>query len=628
MLTEQLRAQLKTLLLATSINVIGVQVTSADQTQALPPVTIWAPSKSLDAQINHSQLLEEETISADHERTISDVLTGLPGITTTRLGGYGQLSGLYLRGSGGQGLMTLDDIPLLAALPGLQSLDTLPSEAIKTVEIQRGPSSVRHSFQALGGAIRLYSQDLEATGGKLSVEGGTYGTLRETLIGGLAGKLGRATLTVNRGDAFDGAHLANSSTNPEREPFRFTQGIFRFNSDISSRLNWQGSMLYRNSWGGADRFVYDPRVRGVVLTDASNSFGRSENWLAQNTLNMKVTQNWSSHLQLGFTQLGNILNDGFNPMSGLTNRLYLANWRNETVLVDNAEQRLRWQFNWGGQGRQESVVIQPIGSKKERTMASGFLETEARYHNLSGQVGVRFEHYDQFEDQTLFKAATAYDLTPKLKLRASGGTGFRIPTYTELLFFYFGNPNLKPERAATGELSLEWQPLKNMHLNINGFYNRYDNLITQVYRPNKGPDTVNIPNATVAGVEVSTQYNWTDHLDTGFSYSYSENRDLQTKRLLPLRPGHIARVWGEQKLTTVPITLWAEAVVRSSTWNDTANNFPINQSVQLNASVRYAFSRHLDVYLRGENLTNSRTPQFYSTDMPGIMVFGGVQFKI
>lgn len=628
MLTDHLHAHLTKCLLVISIYVVGTQITCAENTETLPPVTIWAPSKSLDAQINHSQVLEEETITAAHERTISDVLTGLPGITTTRSGGYGQLSGLFLRGSGGQGLMTLDDIPILANLPGLLNLDSLPSEAIKSIEIQRGPSSVRHSFQALGGAIRLYSQDLEATGGKLSVEGGTYGILRETLVGGLAGNLGRATFTINRADAFDGAHLANSSTNPEREPFRFTQGIFRFNSDPSSRLNWQGSMLYRNSWGGADRFAYDPHLQGVVLTDARNSFGRSETWLAQNTLNMKVSQNWSSHLQLGYTQLANILSDGFTPMTGLTNRLYLANWRNETVLVDNAEQKLRWQLNWGGQGRQESVVIQPIGSEKDRTMASGFLETEARYHNLSGQVGVRFEHYNQFEDQTLFKVATAYDLTPKLKIRASGGTGFRIPTYTELLFFYFGNTNLKPERAATGELSLEWQLLKNMHLNINGFYNRYDNLITQVYRPEKGPDTINVPNASVAGVEVSTQYNWTDRLDTGFSYSYSENRDLQTNRLLPLRPGHIARVWGEQKLTTLPVTFWAEAVVRSSTWNDTANNFPIKQSVQLNASVRYSFSRHLDVYVRGENLTNSRIPQFYSTDMPGIMVFGGVQFKI
>jgi outer membrane receptor protein involved in Fe transport len=132
----------------------------------------------------------------------------------------------------------------------------------------------------------------------------------------------------------------------------------------------------------------------------------------------------------------------------------------------------------------------------------------------------------------------------------------------------------------------------------------------------------------VAGSEVNAQYAWTDKLDTGFSYTYSDSRDLQTNLLLPLRPAHLARIWGIQKFTDLPITLWTEAIIRSSTWNDSANTLPINQSIQLNASIRYAFSKQFEIYVRGENLTNTRTSQFYSTDMPGAMVFGGFQLSI
>jgi vitamin B12 transporter len=606
----------------------------------LPPVTVLSSPISLDTQINNPQQLDEEEITAGHERSISDVLSGLPGITTTRIGGYGQLSGVFLRGAGGQGLMTLDDIPLLVSLPGLQNLDSLPSEAVKAAEIQRGPGSAYHSFQALGGAIRLYTQDREETGGKLSVEGGTFGTLRETLVGGLAGKLGRATFTFNRADAFDGAHLANSSTNPEREPYRSSQGILRFSSDLTNNLNWQGSMLYRNSWVGADKLGLEPNSRLAFFDDAK-SYGRSESWLAQNTLNLKVSENWSSHLQLGYTQLANRVKDNASTslLFGLTNRMYLANWRNQHTLVDNKSKKIHWLLNWGGQGRHETVLRREDGFEDKRTMVSGFLETEARYHDLSGQIGFRFEHYDQFGDHTLFKAAMAYRITPGLTLRASGGTGYRIPSYTEKFFHFFGNSNLIPERSASGDLSLEWLPLQNMRINVNGYYNRYDNLITQAYSlidvPTKfgpisanSPTTINVANASVAGVEVNTQYAWTDTLDTGFSYSYSDNRDLQTNHLLPLRPAHIARVWGIQKFTELPITLWAEAVIRSSTWNDLDNRLPINQSIQLNASIRYNVSKQFEIYLRGENLTNNRTPQFYSTDMPGAMVFGGFQIGL
>jgi hypothetical protein len=52
---------------------------------------------------------------------------------------------------------------------------------------------------------------------------------------------------------------------------------------------------------------------------------------------------------------------------------------------------------------------------------------------------------------------------------------------------------------------------------------------------------------------------------------------------------------------------------------------PIDESVQINASIRYAVSSKTEVYLRGENLTNNRSSQLYSTDMPGVAVYGGFQ---
>jgi outer membrane receptor protein involved in Fe transport len=124
-------------------------------------------------------------------------------------------------------------------------------------------------------------------------------------------------------------------------------------------------------------------------------------------------------------------------------------------------------------------------------------------------------------------------------------------------------------------------------------------------------------------MELDSQYAWTDSLETGISYTYADSRDLNTDKALPLRPQHVALVWRQQKLTHLPVTLWAETVIRSTTWNDVANTIPVNGSVQFNASIRYALANNAEIYLRGENLTNNRTPQFYSTDMPGVAVYGG-----
>jgi vitamin B12 transporter len=600
---------------------------SAVAIETLTPIIVTA-SPTLVEKISNPLKLDEEDITIGHERSIADVFQGFPGISSTSPGGFGLTQTFNIRGAGGQGTVTLDGIPMLQSLPGLFNLDTLPTEAIKNAEFVRGPDDVYRSFQSLGGGIHLTTQERENTGGRFSMEGGSFGILRETLQGGASGSLGRATLTLNRGDAFDGVHLAGGANNPEREPFRFTQGILRFSSDLTDRLNWQGSAIYRTSWGGSDKIGRDSNKRAAFLDDRQ-SFGIGDYWLAQNSFNLKVLERWNSHFQLGFTQLTSTLKAG-SIINHIDHQLYLVNWHNQYTLADNNQNNFEWQLNWGGQGRNERVTAQdnrqPIVFDGNRTMASGFLETKAQYSNLSGEIGVRLEHFDQYGDHQLFKTAAAWQISPKLILRASGGTGYRIPSYTELRSLFFGNKDLVPERSASGNVGLEWFPDNKLHLSLNSYYNRYDNLINLIYSPKAGPVSVNVPDASVAGVELDVQYTWTSYLDTGFSYTYSDNRNLHSNLQLPLRPPHIARIWGTLKPTNLPFYLWAETIIRSSTWNDAANTLSINQAEQINAAIRYPINKQFEIYLRGENLTNNQSSQFYSTSIPGIAVYGG--FKI
>lgn len=598
----------------------------------LPLLTVSPPETPLEQLINNPQKLEEEDLSIAHERSITDVLQGFPGLSSSKTGGFGQVGALFMRGAGGQGLVTLDDIPLLLSVPGFFNLDTLPTEAIETAEIERGPGAAYYPFQSLGGAIRLYTQDRPDTGARLSVEGGSFGILRETLQGGVSGSAGRLTATLSRGDAFDGAHLANAAGNPEREPTHFTQSILRFSSDFTQQLNWQGSMLYRNSRAGVDKFGIDEHGR-IALLDDTHSNAKEETWLAQSSLNYQVSSDWNSRLQLGFTQLATEANAG--PLqNGMLTRLFLANWRNQHMIIEEAKQKIRWHIIWGGQARQEQGTSTtsagfnwtfPANFSQERTLAAGFIDTQGQYGNLSGEAGVRVEHFDQYGDRPLFKAAAGWRITPGLALRASGGTGYRLPSYTELMFLFFSNPNLTPERSASGSLGIEWRPVTGMQMEVNGFYQRFDDLITSAHEPNRGPITLNVADADTAGVEWNAQYAWTDRFETGLSYTYSESRDLTTDKRLPFRPPHTARIWGKHQLTQLPVSLWAEAVVRSSTWNDNANTLPVEESLQINASIRYAVTSQAEIYLRGQNLTNTHIPQIYSADMPGIAIYGGFQ---
>ena len=116
--------------------------------EVLPTITVNPPRTPLEQLISNPQLLEEEDISIAHERSIADVLQGFPGISSTKTGGFGQVGSVFMRGTGGQGLVTLDDIPLLLSVPGFLNLDTLPTEAIQDAEIERGPGAAYYSFQS------------------------------------------------------------------------------------------------------------------------------------------------------------------------------------------------------------------------------------------------------------------------------------------------------------------------------------------------------------------------------------------------------------------------------------------------------------------------------------------------
>ncbi len=71
----------------------------------------------------------------------------------------------------------------------------------------------------------------------------------------------------------------------------------------------------------------------------------------------------------------------------------------------------------------------------------------------------------------------------QLKLRASGGYGFSIPTYTDLYYSdptTIGNPNLKPESAWSGDSGADWMPSSRLSLSVTGFYSRQHDAIDYV----------------------------------------------------------------------------------------------------------------------------------------------------
>ncbi|MDF0678271.1 MAG: TonB-dependent receptor [Nitrosomonas sp.] len=113
------------------------------------------------------------------------------------------------------------------------------------------------------------------------------------------------------------------------------------------------------------------------------------------------------------------------------------------------------------------------------------------------QLSVRHDDNQQFGSQVTGGASWGYSLTERVRLTAGFGSAFKAPTFNELYFPGFGNPDLKPEDARTVELGaagrFDWG---NWSLNL------YETWIDDLISYNAATFTPdNIDKARIQGLE-------------------------------------------------------------------------------------------------------------------------------
>jgi vitamin B12 transporter len=112
------------------------------------------------------------------------------------------------------------------------------------------------------------------------------------------------------------------------------------------------------------------------------------------------------------------------------------------------------------------------------------------------QANVRRDRNSQFGGQTTGSLGYGYELAPGLRATASFGTSFVAPSFNQLYFPGFGNPNLLPEEGRQREVGLVWRngPVTSR---LAYFDNRIRGYISG------GPLPTNIPRVKVDGISAS-----------------------------------------------------------------------------------------------------------------------------
>src|SRR6185369_5290371 len=123
-------------------------------------------------------ILQPEDFEQRQTRYVSDILRDVPGISISRSGSVGGLTQVRIRGTeSNHTLVLIDGIKASDPVAGEFDFSSLIADDVAKVEVLRGQQSALYGSDAIGGVINYITlSGREAPGGRVRVEGGSFGT--------------------------------------------------------------------------------------------------------------------------------------------------------------------------------------------------------------------------------------------------------------------------------------------------------------------------------------------------------------------------------------------------------------------------------------------------------------------
>lgn len=202
----------------------------------------------------------------------------------------------------------------------------------------------------------------------------------------------------------------------------------------------------------------------------------------------------------------------------------------------------------------EHLQSDRLSTTAQRDRQSVYLQDQWTLADGRFQVvpGLRLDRDSQFGQQLSPKLALRWQPHDRWQVRASYGEGFRAPDFKQLLLRFNngaagyrveGNPDLRPERTAGGNLDLtvQWAPALQVH--VSGFVQQVEDLIDLALVSRRGPALYsyrNVRRAALSGIGGNLEWHARDSLDFRLGYRYLHSRDRDRDEPLSGRAPHQA----------------------------------------------------------------------------------------
>jgi iron complex outermembrane receptor protein len=428
----------------------GHQVAAQEGYRQTVVVTAAATPVELGTVTRSVTVITREQLAALPVQSIADVLRLAASVDVRARGERGVQTDFSVRGASfGQMLVLVDGVRINDAQSGHHNGDIpVPLDAVERIEVMYGPGSSLFGADAFGGTINVITRSASAGAASadraltpsLTLAGGSFGSGQvRGVAGGSRGAVGEmVAASFDRSGGFiDGRD--------------FRTGIVQSRTAVGRSSNVSASYLWKDF--GARNFY------GAAATGDAMSRERTNQTMVSATHAFGDVAGWTFNGNASYRTHGDRF--VFTPTTPAS--LHRTHEALGTVTASRSVRR-GGTMTLGSDGGETWIRSNNLGDHTLRRI-SGFGEWRQGVGSRAEfDASVRLDEYSEFGSSWSPAAGVSFWVSSRLRLRASGGRAFRVPTFTERYYSdrnHLARPEVGPEHSWAGEGGAEFFPSAN-----------------------------------------------------------------------------------------------------------------------------------------------------------------------
>jgi len=533
-------------------------------------VTATRTERRLEESLASISVVNQEAIRRQLPRQLGELLRGRPGVDVVSNGPYGKVTGVQLRGtSGSQTLLLIDGIRMGSATSGGASWQYLPPRLLERVEILRGPRSSVYGADAIGGVVQAFTPEGEKGFSPWAeLAGGSFNTLE----GGAGFSGGSDSTRYSIGAShFDTDGIA-LKPGGERKGYDNTSFLGRVTHDFGGEVELGAT--------------------GLRSSGRSDYIGGKTDFVHQ-AMGLSLEAPLGEHFDIRLSASESRDEADDVRTGGIASQF---DTRRRSLRWENVARFGEHEFVLGVDRLEDRIESTTAYTETHRDNTALFAQATFGFGPASLELGGRHDDNSTYGSETTGSIAGGWRFDESHRLRISAGEGFHAPTFNQLYFPGFGNPDLEPERSSSIEAGFSGH-YQRWYWDAVGYRSRIDNLIETifadgVYLPR------NVAEARIRGAELALGANlgpW----DMSLALSYTDPENRQTGNQLRLRAREALRLEIDRHLGDWQ--LGATVVAQGARYNDANEQERLGGFGLLNLRAGWQFARSWHLRLTIDN---------------------------